>query len=66
MVGVGPGAMISLHVLNLSEFKIWINSLHCFTMATILIVVALMEDIIQVLRQYRKKKNIVKHTTIEV
>ena len=58
LVGVIPGAMISLHVLSLSQFKIWITILQvlCFSMAAIVIVVAPVEEIIQIYRQQRKNK----------
>ena len=58
LVGVVPGAMLSLHVLNLSQFKIWITILQilCFSMAAIVIVVAPVEEIIQIFRQQRNNK----------
>lgn len=58
LVGIVPGAMISLHVLDLSQFKVWIHILQilCFSMAAIVIVVAPVEEIIQIWRQHRRNK----------
>ena len=58
LVGVVPGVMISLHVLNISQFKIWINILQilCFSMAVIVIVVAPVEEVVQIWKQHQQNK----------
>ena len=58
LVGIVPGVMISLHVLEISQFKVWITILQvlCFSMAVIVIVVAPVEEVIQIWKQYRENK----------
>ena len=57
-VGIIPGIMVSLSVLTLSEFEIWTHVLQifCFLMAGIVIIVAPVEEFVQVYRARSKNK----------
>jgi len=58
VVIIVPSVMLSLHVLTLNEFKAWTHILQifCFSMAGIVIVVAPVEEVVQVWRQNAKNK----------
>ncbi|KAH3842010.1 hypothetical protein DPMN_115498 [Dreissena polymorpha] len=53
--GVVPGVMISLHVLTETQFTVWTHVLQwfCFSMAAVVVVVAPVEEVIQVVRRVR-------------
>lgn len=55
-VGIVPGVMLSLHVLSMTEFQVWTHSLQifCFTMAAVVVVVAPVEEILQIYKQRRE------------
>ncbi|XP_060551994.1 uncharacterized protein LOC132713418 [Ruditapes philippinarum] len=57
-VGIVPGVMLSLHVLTVSQFEIWtlILQIFCFSMATVVVIVAPTEEIIQICRQRKENK----------
>ena len=53
LVVVVPSVMMSLHVLDFTQFKIWVYVLQglCFSMAAVVVFVAPLEEILQILRQ---------------
>jgi len=57
-VGIIPSVMMSQHVLSLQQFKVWMYVLQalCFTMGGVVILVAPIEETIQVYRGYRKNR----------
>lgn len=57
-VGVVPGVMLSLNVLNKREFEVWTHVLQifCFSMAAVVVVVAPVEEIIQICRRRNENR----------
>ena len=57
-VGIIPGVMISLDVLTKDQFQTWTNVLQffCFSMAGIVVLVAPIEETVQICRRMVKNK----------
>lgn len=53
VVVIVPAVMLSLHVLTMHEFKAWTHVLQifCFSMAAVVVVVAPVEEIVQIVRR---------------
>ena len=66
-VGIVPGTMISLNVLSLSQFETWTHTLQifCFMMAGVVVIVAPVEEVVQVLRTRSKNKLLKRGETLE-
>ena len=66
-VGIIPGTMISLNVLNLSEFETWTHVLQifCFLMAGIVVVVAPIEEFLQIYKTRAKNILIKRGETLD-
>lgn len=58
VVIIVPSVMLSLNVLTMNEFKVWTHVLQifCFSMAAIVIIVAPVEEVMQICRQYNANK----------
>ena len=66
-VGVIPGTMVSLNVLSLSQFEIWTHVLQifCFLMAGVVVIVAPIEEIVQICRTRVKNKLLKRGETLD-
>jgi len=66
-VAVVPGVMLSLHVLDIHQFEVWTHVLQifCFSMAAIVVVVAPVEEIVQILKRVRENQYSARRASLE-
>lgn len=66
MVIIVPSVMLSLQVLSLNQFKAWTHILQifCFSMAAVVVIVAPVEEVIQILKRQKQNKTEKRQTEI--
>ncbi|XP_052797300.1 uncharacterized protein LOC128229424 [Mya arenaria] len=66
-VAVVPGTMLSFHVLTLAQFEVWTHVLQifCFSMAAIVVIVAPVEEVLQIARRFRQNRKEQRRAALE-